>query len=115
MTQEQASVARGAALLDARRPGWESAIDLGRLDLSSSCACVLGQLEGCYSTGIFALFGAQWIGEAEAHGFGFAAPEKHSIRERAEAFGRLQDTWVAEIGARLSRASLVELGVTTLA
>jgi hypothetical protein len=37
-------VARGAALLDEREPGWWKRIDLGKLDLASTCRCVLGQL-----------------------------------------------------------------------
>jgi hypothetical protein len=37
-------VARGAALLDEREPGWWQRIDLDRLDLGSPCRCVLGQL-----------------------------------------------------------------------
>ena len=35
---------RGAALLDAKRPGWWREIDLGRLDIESACNCIIGQL-----------------------------------------------------------------------
>jgi len=38
------TVERGAALLDERLPGWEDRIDLDKLDLSSTCNCVVGQL-----------------------------------------------------------------------
>jgi len=37
-------VARGAALLDEKVPGWAGRISLGELDLSSCTFCVLGQL-----------------------------------------------------------------------
>jgi hypothetical protein len=37
-------VARGAALLDEKVPGWAERIDLAELDLSSCWRCVLGQL-----------------------------------------------------------------------
>jgi hypothetical protein len=37
-------VARGAALLDEREPGWWQRIDLGALDMDEPCECVLGQL-----------------------------------------------------------------------
>jgi hypothetical protein len=37
-------VARGAALLDEREPGWWQRIDLETLDLGAPCHCVLGQL-----------------------------------------------------------------------
>jgi len=38
------SVARGAALLDEKLPGWDERIDLAGLELSSCYRCVLGQL-----------------------------------------------------------------------
>lgn len=47
-------VARGAALMDAKRPGWDGRIDIKNLDLVSPCGCILGQefdtpfLEGYY-------------------------------------------------------------------
>jgi hypothetical protein len=37
-------VAAGAAWLDIQRPEWLPGIDLGRLDLSNPCLCVLGQV-----------------------------------------------------------------------
>jgi hypothetical protein len=42
----ESRVARGAALLDERLPGWDGLIDLGRLSLSSPCNCILGQTWG---------------------------------------------------------------------
>lgn len=41
-----ARVAKGAALLDEKRPGWERLIDLGILDIESGFACVTAQLSG---------------------------------------------------------------------
>lgn len=45
-TGETASelVARGAALLDSRLPGWADQIDLESLNIADGCECVLGQL-----------------------------------------------------------------------
>jgi hypothetical protein len=37
-------VAKGAAFLDEREPGWWQRIDLDTLDLMAPCLCVLGQL-----------------------------------------------------------------------
>lgn len=37
-------VAAGAAWLDEHQPGWDHLIDLGRLDMSDGCLCVLGQV-----------------------------------------------------------------------
>ena len=41
-------VERGIAHLDQHWPGWERHIDLGSLDIKSSCNCVIGQLCGSY-------------------------------------------------------------------
>lgn len=40
----EAQVAKGAAELDRILSGWERKIDLAKLELSSKCRCVLGQL-----------------------------------------------------------------------
>lgn len=42
-------VAAGAAYLDRVMPGWWQRIDLERLDLSSTCNCVLGQEFGHFA------------------------------------------------------------------
>lgn len=47
-----ARVARGAALLDLRWPGWRSEIDLDRFHIGHSQDCVLGQLYGDYAGGL---------------------------------------------------------------
>lgn len=44
-------VARGAALLDEKRPGWEKEINLNRLLMYEPCLCILGQLYGMYYQG----------------------------------------------------------------
>jgi hypothetical protein len=67
-------VARGAALLDEREPGWWQRIDLSKLDLASTCRCVLGQLntdrDGPYPrwSDILDRFGVQLRNEF-SHGF----------------------------------------------
>lgn len=45
------NVARGAALLDEKMPGWEDKIDLERLSMYDGCDCILGQLAGMYHRG----------------------------------------------------------------
>lgn len=44
-------VERGASLLDTRFPGWVDQVDLSRLNLESSCNCVLGQRFGDFMVG----------------------------------------------------------------
>src|SRR5262245_29088193 len=39
-------IARGAALLDARRPGWRENLDVDDLDMGSVTRCVIGQTLG---------------------------------------------------------------------
>jgi len=41
-----ARVAKGAALLDEKRPGWEQLIDLDILDIEDGTRCVTAQLSG---------------------------------------------------------------------
>jgi hypothetical protein len=43
-TELRETIELGAAWLDERLPGWAQAINLERLELDSSCGCVLGQL-----------------------------------------------------------------------
>lgn len=64
---------RGAALLDERRPGWWQGIDLGRLDIGSTCNCVVGQVYaaggfGAFTRALYALGVGGWD-QDEEHGF----------------------------------------------
>lgn len=61
MTQTEARerVARGAALLDEKRPGWANAINTGELDMSVDCMCILGQLEGSFNKAAMAWWAAR--------------------------------------------------------
>ncbi|WP_285647761.1 hypothetical protein [Lentzea sp. NBRC 102530] len=44
-------VARGVALLDEKKPGWDGHIHLPTLDIMYGTYCVLGQVFGNYDTG----------------------------------------------------------------
>lgn len=44
-------IAKGVALLDQKRPGWENEISLVELDLKDPNDCVLGQVYGSFGTG----------------------------------------------------------------
>lgn len=71
----QERVARGAALLDERVPGWEARVVPEFLDMRSACKCVLGQVYGMYREAAVGLFGGdpQWVDasheSALEHGF----------------------------------------------
>jgi hypothetical protein len=63
-------IARGAAFLDEKQPGWRERIDLGELDLNSSECCILGQLfPGSYFSTLSVLFGDDKQSTAMAYGF----------------------------------------------
>jgi len=100
-------VAKGAALLDEKRPGWDAAIDLAALDLGSCHLCVVGQLfgpeqeygldEGPFGYGLNAL-GIPRFREGE---YGF---DRHAI---AEEFADITAEWRKLIVARRLAAERV--------
>lgn len=69
--QANAAVAKGAALLDQRRPGWEHDINLGRLDISFGSTCILGQLYGTYENGLAKVFVGDSLAAEPAFEHGF--------------------------------------------
>jgi hypothetical protein len=60
-------VAKGAALLDERRPGWPERVNVATLNVDDCWRCPLGQVFGGYASGVFALN----LGDHDtiAHGF----------------------------------------------
>ena len=76
MSAVSRQVARGAALLDEKIPGWDERIDLARLQMHSCHDCVIGQLftsvGDCvtpYGRGMEALGVWDLRGDAPGHGF----------------------------------------------
>lgn len=61
MTNETACVARGAALLDEKKPDWwrPENVNLDILNQADARRCVLGQNYGYYDQGLAALFGGE--------------------------------------------------------
>ena len=92
-------VARGAAYLDEREPGWWQRIDLDALDLAVPCKCVLGQLDG-------GRHGKNWAKIVKAFGlrFGSTEGERFAIAlgfdRHRETGAELTDAWRALISAR---------------
>lgn len=98
----RARVAKGAALLDATRPGWAATIDVGVLDLDSACFCVLGQIYGNYYAAAQKLFHDSC--KHREHGFWAGPVPRESVPtyEQARADYRLlQDAWIDAIADRL--------------
>ena len=96
-------VERGAALLDAKRPGWWRRINLRRLDIRSACDCIAGQLGG-YSDTLRAL--GLLDGEEDVeHGFEAIDPDGDVLageyhRLVQEDYAALTAAWHDLIGKR---------------
>lgn len=106
-------VAKGAALLDAKKPGWVKTIDLSSLDMGDPCLCVLGQIFGYepnesgwppgYSQGLKALFNGNRQ-ECDEHGFDLTDHDIEHGEELPAALHHLQEAWVAAILDRIPTA-----------
>lgn len=97
MTKEEAGarVAKGAALLDKKRPGWARAIDLHTLSLGSCAHCVLGQLLGDYHN-----YDDLNLTVADTRALGFNI-ELQNVETTFEEFAKLQNAWIDAIADRL--------------
>jgi len=99
-------VARGAALLDEKRPGWAAEIDLRKLDLASGRDCPLGQLwtaklagppfrtDDAYMLGLEDL---GIYGDSDEYGF-------NRSEENWSTWAELDELWIAEIRRRTETA-----------
>lgn len=112
MAEVAERVARGATLLDERRPGWwrdaePGLIDLDRLNIEDCADCVLGQLYpadspfGSYEHGLRAL-GITARNEAVAYGFISADGSDEAAWEIENDC--LQHEWSCLIAARRDAA-----------
>lgn len=106
-------VARGAALLDVKLPGWETEIDLDTLDIQMCTTCVVGQIFGDhadpyeYGADHLFLLDAYQYQDAPvmvAHGFAGHAPD--SLRDpdvEASEWAALTAEWKRVIQQRRNR------------
>lgn len=89
-------VARGAALMDQHKPGWEDRIRIPNLEMYSGASCILGQCYGAYSAGAEILFPNDFpeiTQEQEAVNHGFQSDSK-------VGYNALHEEWVMQIMAR---------------
>lgn len=102
-------VERGAALLDRERPGWEEDVDLGRLQMTSTCDCILGQIFGTYTSGFKELvrnLPSQFLFSSRDHGFtadGAPTAPPALLGEWID----LGNAWAAEIERRRKAAAVL--------
>ena len=109
-----ARVAKGVALLDEKRPGWEREIDLDALDIKSGERCVTAQLSGVddWAAGMNQLdLTAGNSGTYVAHGFNAEEgcdccerPDTPDYYDQDEAYGTLNSLWHGVITERLAAA-----------
>jgi hypothetical protein len=93
-------VARGAALLDEKRPGWAAEIDLDDLEMGSCFSCVLGQLFGEFADGADELFPDDWVASEEDVRHGFDAPANLASWEANGLYESMDAAWSLEIRRR---------------
>lgn len=79
---EPKSVVQAAKILDKKKPNWFRKVNLKRLDMLSPWNCILGQLYGDFTDGLFAL------------GIDLTA-----------LFVYYEDEWISEINKRRRRAT----------
>lgn len=94
-------VARGAALLDQRLPGWYGAVEVDRLNIADPQACILGQVYGSYYRGLHRLFGPDGVDDATdslMHGFNGTLGQ----------MSHLNRAWQEAIRDRMSEAAPVQ-------
>ena len=90
MSDAAAAVARGIALLDEKRPGWEDEIDIAQLNIMSATKCICGQLYGGYQAGIDAFGGISGLTYGFASGGDVAINNLNEAWREAIALRRLQ-------------------------
>jgi hypothetical protein len=94
-----ARVAKGAALLDEKRPGWERLIDLEILDVENGHCCVTAQFSGM-------VYGdSSWRHGMEQLGLNMRSYTEHGFRtddDRVLDYPTLNTLWKDLISKRLA-------------
>lgn len=90
------NVQRGVQLLDQKKPGWAKRIDLGKLEMSDFCGCIIGQIFINYCEGLIAL--ELEYRDYEEIDYGFELPQ--DCLEREESWSLLDSIWKEEITKR---------------
>jgi hypothetical protein len=128
MNVYRSRVELGAQRLDAEQPGWYKDIDLGKLEMSSSCKCIVGQLGEtrielfdyhCFSENTEILLNLAHDESPDDYGFDFDYNIQHDIDhqvyqtagyfddlsqiERDLSYVALEHLWVEQIKDRYER------------
>lgn len=96
-------VARGAELLDEKRPGWFEGISLRALAIESMSNCVLGQVYGGYFFGLVHLFGETSGSDEDRWSHGFTVAPHHPNVGGIRGYELLGKAWREAIDERRER------------
>jgi hypothetical protein len=91
-------VARGARLLDQKRPDWYRDINIDTLDMGVCYDCILGQLYRDYGNGVHAVLAIT----DEPANYGFSIHREYGEPPASEKEWKLlADVWIKEIQNRI--------------
>lgn len=94
------SAKAGAQFLDTMFPGWCDYISIEKLNLSDAETCILGQLYGEYSNGLYELELEMW----DAEELGFDLPSSNFEYDKGNdipsGYYNLTQSWIREIEDR---------------
>lgn len=100
----RAQVDRGVALLDREQPGWRDDVDPTKLDMSSTCGCILGQV---FDRGPFAVHSGYiegltelniWSADyAAEYGFSLVIPRGTNEWSWLDAWSHLRAEWLRRL------------------
>jgi hypothetical protein len=100
LTEAQQRVARGAQVLDRLRPGWYREIRPERLEMRTSCHCIIGQLTNGNWTDLADMVPLLYVeGAAEGHADGGFI--KYDAKPM-DVYSVLQQVWLDLIRQRLA-------------
>lgn len=95
-------VAKGAALLDVKRPGWEKEVNVYSINMNSPYDCILGQIYHNYEWGLDSLeLEGNW--SAKRHGFELTGWQRRDFASAQLNGQKIKDAWIDEIKSRKSK------------
>lgn len=102
-------VARGAAFLDRKAPGWERKIDLALLNIADTSACVCGQVFADLREGVTGYTFAKIEGFFDSDGareLGFNVDKDLSPPAHQLELSLLAETWINLVKERFNSGTL---------
>ena len=109
MSTIEERVAKGAALMDEKVPGWERKIDTASLDMGQCPRCVIGQVLGINETLPYLYQMSEFAEKCQSLGLEFGGYDDNGIEDHGfdvsdddDEYAVLGTAWLAEIARRLN-------------